>query len=297
MHLVSADLDLDRLAAGSDDGRVDRAVEIVLGGGDVVVELAGNELPQRVDDPKRGIAFGDRVDQHPCRADIHELIEGEVLGLHFAPDAVDVLRPALDGGLDAGGAQLRLQRAFQLLDVALALGAARLERGRDVLVLGGLQIAEREVFELPFQLPHAEPVGERRVDLAGFDGELALGRRVQPLAARIFCSCSARRTTTRRTSPIMASSILRSASACPVSRPRSGVQSGGNPKWPSCAERARQAHRLRAEAPFGAFTIEVPGIEQRLQHGGQHDVIVGIQGPHDLRHVEGNTAGRFGGRR
>ena len=96
VHLVGADLNLDRLVAGSDDRGVDRAIQIVLRGGDVVVELAGNELPERVHDTERRIAFGNRIDEHPRRADIHDLVEGELLRLHLAPDAVDVLRPAVD---------------------------------------------------------------------------------------------------------------------------------------------------------------------------------------------------------
>ena len=43
-----------------------------------------------------------------------------------------------------------------------------------------MQIAEREVFELPLQLPDAEPVGQRRVDVGGELRQFAalLGRQV-----------------------------------------------------------------------------------------------------------------------
>ena len=69
-------------------------------------------------------------------------------------------------------------------------------------------------------------------------------------AERIFCSCSASLTTTRRTSPMTATSILRSASACAASRPRSGVQSAGRPNCPSWLKRARQlAPPPRRSAP------------------------------------------------
>ena len=45
MHFVSADLDLERLALRADHGRVYGAVQVVLRRGDVVVKLAGDELP------------------------------------------------------------------------------------------------------------------------------------------------------------------------------------------------------------------------------------------------------------
>ena len=59
VHLVGADLDFDRLVAGTEHGGVNRAVQIVLRGRDVVVELAGNELPERVHDAERRVAVRD----------------------------------------------------------------------------------------------------------------------------------------------------------------------------------------------------------------------------------------------
>ena len=126
-----------------------------------------------------GVAFGDAVHPYPRGADIHELLEGELLCLHLAPDAVDMLWPAVDGGLDAGSAQLPLQQFLQFVDVLFALGAARLESRRDVFVLRRLQIAKRQIFQFPFDLPNAEPVGEGRVDLASLDGEFALSQDIQ----------------------------------------------------------------------------------------------------------------------
>ena len=80
------------------------AVEIVLRRGDVVVELAGNELPERVHDPQRPVAIGNAVHEHPRRANVHQLLEGQLFGLHLSPDAEDVFGPRLDGRFDAGAA-------------------------------------------------------------------------------------------------------------------------------------------------------------------------------------------------
>ncbi len=125
-------------------------------------------------DAERRIAVGNARHEHARRANIHELIEGELLRLHLAPDAEDMLRAALDPRLDSRGAEFAQQLRLELFDVLLALRAARLECRGDALVIEGLQVAEREVLELPFDLPNAEPVGERRVDLACLDRKFAL---------------------------------------------------------------------------------------------------------------------------
>src|SRR5205823_8831153 len=70
----------------------------------------------------------------------------------------------VDLGLDARRAQARVQLRAQGLDVALAVGAPLVERGGDAAILLRLEVAEREILELPFQLPHAQAVGERSVD-------------------------------------------------------------------------------------------------------------------------------------
>ena len=252
-------------------------------------------MPQRVHDAERRIAFGDGVHEHARRADVHELIEGELLRLHLAPDAVDVLWPALDLRLDAGGAQFALQQLFQLFDVAFALGAAHLQRGRNVLVLGRLQIAKRQILQLPLHLPYAEPVGERRIDFAGLDGELAPGApRRADLAERILCNCAASLTTTRRTSPTTATSIFRSASAC------AGLQATLRSPIGRQAELAQltraRASRI-ASSPKqlpGALAVEQLVIEQRLQHRGDDHVFVGIERAYDFGDLERHAARGLG---
>src|SRR5882724_11477308 len=102
---MRANLYLDRLRAGPDDGGVNRTVSVVLRGCNVVVELPGNELPQRVHHPERRIAFGYRVHEDTSGANVHELLEGELLRLHLAPNAIDVFRSSLDRRFDAGSVQ------------------------------------------------------------------------------------------------------------------------------------------------------------------------------------------------
>ena len=52
-----------------------------------------------------------------------------------------------------------------VLDVALPVEPALVEQRGDRLVRFGLERAQAQVLELPLQLPHAEPVGERREEI------------------------------------------------------------------------------------------------------------------------------------
>ena len=78
----------------------------------------------------------------------------------------------------------RLERAAQLGDVALAVGALLVERRGDAPVVVRLQEAERQVLELPLELPEAEAVGERREHLAGLERQALARGGVAVLARR-----------------------------------------------------------------------------------------------------------------
>ena len=71
-----------------------------------------------------------------------------------------------------------------IFDVALAVAALGRQPAGDALVVVRFEVAEAPVFELPFELPHAEAVRERRIHLPRFVGEpLPLGlRRILALA-------------------------------------------------------------------------------------------------------------------
>jgi hypothetical protein len=56
VHRVGPDLDLERLPVERDHRGVERLVEVVLRVGDVVVELARDRAPERMDDAERGVA-------------------------------------------------------------------------------------------------------------------------------------------------------------------------------------------------------------------------------------------------
>ena len=71
-----------------------------------------------------------------------------------------------------------LQRLAQLRDRLLSLGATVRDYLGERLVLGRLEMLEREILELPPDPRHSEPVRERRIEIARLlrDPLLALGR-------------------------------------------------------------------------------------------------------------------------
>src|SRR6202008_1412596 len=178
VHLLGADLHLYRLARRTDHRSVQGLVQVSLRAGDVVVEFLRDRLPQVLHHAERGIAVLHRRHDDAQRAHVVDLAEVERLVAHLVPDRVDVLRAAVDLAFHARRLELAREQPDGSPDVLLALQALLVEHAGDALVELGLEEAGRHVLELPFQLEHAEPVRERRIDVEALAGiRLALGDR------------------------------------------------------------------------------------------------------------------------
>ena len=131
-----------------------------------------------MDDAQRRVAVGNLVDQHAQRVDVVDLLELGALALHLSPDAADVLGPARDVGLDAGLLERLVEHDHGSLDERLALAPMRLELLGQAPVGLGLEHLEGQVLELPLDLPDAQPLGQRRIDLGSLarNALLLLGR-------------------------------------------------------------------------------------------------------------------------
>ncbi len=116
---------------------------------------------------EHGIARLDVVHQHPHRAHVEQIFQAYALALHLAPDAEDVLRPSRDFAGDAGTCEFRAQQLDHVADVGLAIHTLLVQLARKILVGIRLQAAKCQVLQLPLDLPHAEPVGERREQVHG----------------------------------------------------------------------------------------------------------------------------------
>ena len=140
-------------------------VAVGLGLGDVVVELAGHRGKELVHARQRRITRADVVDHHTQGPHVEDALEPQALALHLLPDAVQMLGPALHIGVQAGLGQALRQRRARRGDAGFALDAGLVEQAGHAPVVGGLQEAERQVLDLPLDLPYAQPVGQRREHL------------------------------------------------------------------------------------------------------------------------------------
>ena len=132
-----------------------------------------------MDDAERAVAILDRIGQHSNGGEVVDLVkifaQRELIG-----DAVDVLRPAAGVGLDADRGELTLEDLLDVIDVGLALFALACDLLDDLLVFLGVELGKREVFQFPLDVPHAEPVGQRRVDV-----QRLLGHRPAPVLRQV----------------------------------------------------------------------------------------------------------------
>ncbi len=62
-----------------------------------------------------------------------------------------------------------MQVLTQRIYVALSVRAFLIQRGGDQAVLVGLDVAESEILDFPFELPDPQPIGKRREDRARLD--------------------------------------------------------------------------------------------------------------------------------
>ena len=179
VHVARPDLHLQGFALRADHRGMNRAVLVILRGRDVIVEFAGNVVPQGVHHAQRRIALLDRFDHDPHRAHVKQLVERELLALHFAPDAVDMLRtPVYRQRGHAGLGQFALQQRTYLTYIAFAIHSALGQGARDAVIGVGLEVTKRQILQFPLQAPYTQAIGQRRKDLA------RLGSQPQPLRRR-----------------------------------------------------------------------------------------------------------------
>jgi hypothetical protein len=108
VHLARADLDLQRLPFHRDHGRMERLIAAFLAVRNVVVELAGDRPPQRVDLPEHAVALGQRVDQDAHGEQVVDLRDLSLASAHLPINAEDVLRTAGDVSRNADLLELRV---------------------------------------------------------------------------------------------------------------------------------------------------------------------------------------------
>ncbi len=172
VHLSGPDLDLEGLAGLADHRRMERLVEVGLGHRDVVLDPPRHGPPELVDHAEGGVAIPGLGHDHPEGQDVVKLRDLDAVALHLEPDGVVALHPAGDLGRDARVREARLDAAADVADHGLGDLHPPGDFPRQLLVRLRLEVQERQVLELPFHAPHAQPVRDGRVDVERFAGDL-----------------------------------------------------------------------------------------------------------------------------
>ena len=162
VHLRGPDLNLHRQGVLAQHGGVQGLVEIVLGVGHVVVELAGQWPPLGVDHAEGSVAVTYFFDLDAQSEQVEYLAVGAVLGgvtLHLVVNTVDVLRSPGHLGLDPDALQLTAKRRNDPLDVGLPLHSLGAQQLRYFLIALRVDVLEGEVLQSPLDLPDPQAVG------------------------------------------------------------------------------------------------------------------------------------------
>ena len=165
----------------ADHRGVQRLVEVRLRQRDVVLEAAGDRRPRRVRDAERLVAVHLRVGDHAEADRVVDLLERRAA---CASSSGRSTTGAWRGPITSQGTPFSVISfwiSFSTSWMYSSRSRARLrDLGRELLVLAGVEVLEREVLELDLDPLDAEAVRERRVDLhrLGGDALLLLGRQV-----------------------------------------------------------------------------------------------------------------------
>ena len=175
VHLFGTDLNFHRFAARAEHHGMNRLIAIRLRVRDVVIELIRQMAEVSMYYPQRGVAVLETLRHDTHGAHVKQLVKGEMFLLHFAPDAVDVLRTPVNLSAHILLFHRLAQPADEFLDIVLTVNAAFVQQFCDAFVFRRMQVAEAVIFQLPLQLPDTETVRQRRIDIRTlFGGQDAL---------------------------------------------------------------------------------------------------------------------------
>ena len=181
VHALRPDLHLHPFLLGSQHGDVQALVAVGFRHRQPVAHALG----------VRGVHVGDECERLPARhllllartvdddADGEEVVdafEGALLLLHLLPDAVYGLCTAFHVEVQSGLGQFLFHRSYKPLYIRVACRLRGVQFLLDVVVGLGLQVLQRQVFQLAFQLVESQLVGQRRIEVGSLFGHLMLGR-------------------------------------------------------------------------------------------------------------------------
>mgnify|MGYP003694370853 CR=1 FL=1 len=128
-----------------------------------------------MDDAERRVAVLDAVGDDAQRDEVVDLLELDLLPLELLADAPQTLDAAVDLGSTGTCASAQLRGRSSVFSSSISPSVwrrSRVDLMRSCFVGLRLEIPERQLLELVLDLAHAEPVGDRRVDVARLLGDL-----------------------------------------------------------------------------------------------------------------------------
>ena len=159
VHGLGTDLHFKHLAIRADNRRVQRAIAILFGVGNVVVKLVRDMPPQAMDYSQCGITVTHLRHQNTNGAHVIDLTEVDAFTLHLPPDGVDMLGTAGNVAKNGRFFQRSTHLRHDSIDVFLPVETTLIQQLGNLLVLVWLQITEREIFQLPLDVANAQAVG------------------------------------------------------------------------------------------------------------------------------------------
>ncbi len=171
VHAFGADLYLNRRPVGADQGGVQRLVAVALGNGDVILELAGHRLVQRVQRAEGEITGRDVAHDDAKTVDIEHLRKAEMLFGHFAINRIQTFLATKDLCVDAGLVHFAAYTIKDAREEFAPIAARGLQCPRQHARTQGVDVRKGKILQLAEKFVQPKPVGDRRVDFQRFVGD------------------------------------------------------------------------------------------------------------------------------
>ena len=175
VHLLGADLNLDEVAARPGHGGVQRLVVVRLGRADEILDPARHRRPVGVHRAQGLVALLDRAhDDAEGHLVVHPL-QRDLLHQELLVDGIQMLGPADDTHRHhPRRLELAVEDVDHLVHVGLALAQRTFQAAAQIGPLGRVEVAEGQVLKFPFEPLDPDAAGQRRVQVHGLAGLVAL---------------------------------------------------------------------------------------------------------------------------
>ena len=169
MHFFGADLDFKRNALAADDGRMQRLIAVGLGCGDIILKPPRDRLIEVVDIAEHIVAIGHGINNHTHGADVVNFIDGLVLGIHLAVNRVNMLDARRNGVPDARFVEFFADIVLDVVQELFMPAGLLFQPLDNFLIADWVEAFEGKILQFPFDAAHAQAMGNRRINLHGFE--------------------------------------------------------------------------------------------------------------------------------